>query len=153
MSFDGWAIEMRLWSLHPRYLDAKGLVALWREGLLARKVLRGATKGYRHHPQLIRFRERPEVIPVIDRYLSAIADEAESRGYRFNRRKIGRKLTRTGLEVTEGQLRYELGHLKRKLRGRDPARYRELRRVSLPDPHPLFVPVRGRRAPWEKGAS
>lgn len=32
---------MRLWSLHPSYLDAVGLVALWREGLLARKVLQG----------------------------------------------------------------------------------------------------------------
>jgi hypothetical protein len=32
---------MRLWSLHPRYLDAKGLQAVWREGLLAKKVLQG----------------------------------------------------------------------------------------------------------------
>ena len=37
--------RMRLWSLHPRYLDAKGLVALWREGLLAQAVLKGQTKG------------------------------------------------------------------------------------------------------------
>ncbi|WP_368086417.1 pyrimidine dimer DNA glycosylase/endonuclease V [Nitrosomonas sp. Nm34] len=26
---------MRLWSIHPKYLDAKGLLALWREGLQA----------------------------------------------------------------------------------------------------------------------
>ncbi|HEU5178767.1 MAG TPA: pyrimidine dimer DNA glycosylase/endonuclease V, partial [Burkholderiales bacterium] len=32
---------MRLWSLHPKYLDARGLVALWREALLAQAVLRG----------------------------------------------------------------------------------------------------------------
>jgi hypothetical protein len=31
---------MRIWSLHPKYLDSKGLVALWRESLLAKNVLR-----------------------------------------------------------------------------------------------------------------
>ena len=46
---------MRLWSLHPKYLDSKGLVAVWREGLLALEVLKGNTKGYRSHPQLTRF--------------------------------------------------------------------------------------------------
>jgi hypothetical protein len=43
---------MRLWSVHPKYLDARGLVALWREGLLAQAVLRGRTSGYVRHPQL-----------------------------------------------------------------------------------------------------
>ncbi|HKX52383.1 MAG TPA: pyrimidine dimer DNA glycosylase/endonuclease V [Nitrosospira sp.] len=37
---------MRLWTLHPRYLDTKGLVAAWREALLAQKVLSGLTSGY-----------------------------------------------------------------------------------------------------------
>jgi hypothetical protein len=32
---------MRLWSLHPEYLDANGLVALWREALLAQAFLQG----------------------------------------------------------------------------------------------------------------
>ena len=39
---------MRLWSLRPKYLDSQGLVALWREGLLAQAVLRGKTRGYRN---------------------------------------------------------------------------------------------------------
>jgi len=47
---------MRLWSLHPSYLDPQGLVAVWREGLLAQAVLRGQTTGYTRHPQLARFR-------------------------------------------------------------------------------------------------
>jgi Pyrimidine dimer DNA glycosylase len=47
---------MRIWSLHPQYLDRQGLTAAWREGLLAQKVLTGTTKGYRNHPQLRRFR-------------------------------------------------------------------------------------------------
>ena len=54
---------MRLWTLHPRYLDARGLVALWREALLAQKVLRGKTRGYRAHPQLQRFREQADPKP------------------------------------------------------------------------------------------
>lgn len=44
---------MRLWSLHPSLLDRAALIAGWREALLAQKVLRGQTTGYRHHPQLV----------------------------------------------------------------------------------------------------
>jgi hypothetical protein len=38
---------MRLWTLHPKCLDARGLVVPWREALLAQKVLRGETRGYK----------------------------------------------------------------------------------------------------------
>jgi hypothetical protein len=79
---------MRIWSIHPRYLDSKGLVALWREGLLAQKVLQGATKGYVNHPQLIRFRKTENPVGAVADYLRFVADEAESRGYRFDRGKI-----------------------------------------------------------------
>ena len=41
---------MRLWSLHPAHLDRQGLIACWREALLAQKVLAGLTTGYRSHP-------------------------------------------------------------------------------------------------------
>jgi hypothetical protein len=40
---------MRKWSIHPQYLDTKGLEALWREALLAKNVLEVKTKGYRNH--------------------------------------------------------------------------------------------------------
>ena len=65
---------MRLWTLHPKYLDAQGLVALWREGLLARAVLRGMTKGYRHHPQLQRFRAHASPRAAINLYLEGVAN-------------------------------------------------------------------------------
>jgi hypothetical protein len=81
--------KLRLWTLHPKYLDAKGLVALWREGLLARAVLRGATKGYRHHPQLECFRAHASPRAAINICLKAVAIEAEKRGYLFDRQKIG----------------------------------------------------------------
>ncbi|HVU36228.1 MAG TPA: pyrimidine dimer DNA glycosylase/endonuclease V [Opitutaceae bacterium] len=141
---------MRLWTVHPRYLDAKGLVAAWREALLALKVLRGATRGYRHHPQLIRFQAHRRPAVAIAAFLHGLADEAERRGYRFDRRRIVARRTRVTIRETEGQLRYEWLHLKRKLRIRAPERAREVRRVTAPAPHPIFRLVAGEVREWEK---
>ena len=141
---------MRLWSLHPKYLDAKGLVALWREGLLARKVLRGLTKGYKHHPQLDRFKTQDNKLQAIDSYLIAVFEEAKNRGYKFDRRKIGRRFTGTQITVSRGQLKYELTHLMKKLKLRDPERSKTLRGLSVPKPHPLFKAVRGDVELWER---
>ncbi len=143
---------MRLWSLHPRYLDAKGLTALWREGLLARKVLHGQTKGYQNHPQLVRFRLQPNPIAAIDAYLLAVLTEAQSRGYRFDCTKIGHIGPVPFIPLPDGQLRYDLDHLKEKLRRRDPQRYKALLPFHDPAPHPLFRVVPGDIAAWEKGA-
>lgn len=139
---------MRLWSLHPRYLDAKGLCALWREGLLAQKVLAGRTRGYRHHPQLARFREHAQPSAAIATYLDYVRREANNRGYRF-RARIGRVRLQRRLRVSHGQLRFELVHLRKKLWHRDRARYRALARVQRPVPHPLFVAQPGPVASWE----
>src|ERR1700758_4749525 len=98
---------MRLWTLHPKYLDARGLVALWREGLLARAVLRGQTCGYRHHPQLLRFRSHAAPRALINAYLGAIAAEAQRRGYSFDRRQLTPAAPRLRLRATRGQLAYE----------------------------------------------
>ena len=80
---------MRIWSLHPSLLDRRALVACWRETLLAQKVLRGLTRGYTNHPQLIRFRAHPQPLEAVAAYLSGLADEADARGYSFNRALIG----------------------------------------------------------------
>ena len=98
---------MRLWSLHPSYLDARELVALWREGLLAQAVLRGETRGYKHHPQLIRFRGHSAPVSAINDYLQAVAGEADRRGYPFDRARIGPVRYRSRLPVTDGQLTFE----------------------------------------------
>lgn len=142
--------RMRLWSLHPSYLDAQGLVACWREGLLARKVLQGETKGYQHHPQLERFREESDPVGMIDAYLIAVYEEAQERGYRFNRAKIGSGNTERKIAVTDGQLRYELNHLKQKLEKRDRRKYDEIAKLQDPKPHPLFHVVRGGIETWER---
>jgi len=141
---------MRLWTLHPKYLDARGLVALWREALLAQKVLRGETRGYRHHPQLIRFAGTRNPPAALAAYLKAVHDEAVRRGYQFNTSKIGRRQFRGKVKETRGQLLYEWRHLQRKLRKRDPKRFRELATVKIPMPHPLFRILPGEAREWEK---
>ncbi len=140
---------MRIWSLHPQHLDAKGLVALWREALLAQKVLRGETKGYRHHPQLQRFRAHPEPLAAIAEYLRAVQREAERRGYNFDAGKIGPQTTRKKITVTQGQVEYELKHLRNKLAVRDAAAWERLQQCGQPALHPLFRAVAGDVEAWE----
>jgi hypothetical protein len=141
---------MRLWSLHPQYLDARGLVALWREALLAKAVLAGRTRGYTRHPQLERFRGSPDPIAAIDYYLLVVHAEAARRGYSFNREKLGNIGIPFLIPVTEGQLRYELEHLKRKLQARDPKQFELIKNVELPESHPLFRLVEGGVEQWER---
>lgn len=140
---------MRLWSLHPKYLDAKGLVALWREGLLAQKVLQGQTKGYIHHPQLIRFRNTNNALGAIAAYLRIVADEADKRGYAFNRNKISKKRYKGKITVTSGQLAYEFEHLKYKLEKRSPAWLSRLEAADHIAPNPVFKIVNGQVENWE----
>ena len=141
---------MRLWTLHPKYLDAKGLVAVWREALLAQKVLRGRTRGYRHHPQLLRFADTKNPTAAVATYLKAVHAEAVQRGYKFNATKIGRGRIRGRLNETRGQLLYEWQHLKRKLRRRDQKKLRDLSSTKIPAPHPLFKIVSGEVREWER---
>ncbi len=146
---------MRLWSVHPRYFDRQALTACWREALLAQAVLAGQTRGYQRHPQLERFRNHPSPLGAIGCYLRGVADEADARRYAFDRSKIVEAdATVAAIAVPTGQLRYEWGHLLVKLEGRSPAvaeRWSGVREVD-PDPHPLFTPIDGPIASWERPA-
>jgi hypothetical protein len=139
---------MRLWSLHPSALDRMGLVALWREGLLAQKVLVGQTNGYRFHPQLKRFRTSKNPVATISTYLWAVVDEAKVRGYNFDASKIAMRRRSVSIPVTQGQLDFEREHLRKKLRIRDRARFRMLSAATL-KPHPMLRVVAGGLEPWE----
>lgn len=171
---------MRIWSLHPSLLDRRALVACWRETLLAQKVLRGLTRGYTNHPQLIRFRAHPQPLEAVAAYLSGLADEADARGYSFNRALIGAgedgagknctdKADKNGTDKAEnpyasvtlipvplGQLEYELAFLQHKMAGRDPEWEQRLserlaaRGELAACAHPLFEVVPGAIEPWEK---
>ena len=140
---------MRLWTLHPKYLDAQGLVALWREALLAREVLRGRTRGYRRHPQLMRFQACASPRTAINRYLALVYAEARSRGYAFDQSKLGRMGTGERIPVTDGQLQYEWRWLLSKLRRRSPSVHRRHLEVSHPAAHALFRVTPGPIAEWE----
>ena len=141
---------MRLWTVHPSYLDSKGLVAAWREALLAQKVLAGGTSGYRHHPQLIRFKAQANPGAAISALLRGLEAEARRRGYRFDATKIRTAKPARRIAETEGQLLYEWKHLSAKLRVRAPLFYRQLCRLPRPEPHPLFRIVPGKVRGWEK---
>jgi hypothetical protein len=141
---------MRLWTIHPQYLDTQGLVALWREALLARAVLRGQTRGYRHHPQLRRFKAHASPRFAINAYLAAIHSEATARGYAFDKSKIGPVRSVESISATTGQISYEWRHLMAKLAVRNRLLRRQWRTVRMPLCHPLFTLVPGLVEPWER---
>ncbi|MBF0097782.1 MAG: DNA lyase [Magnetococcales bacterium] len=141
---------MRIWTLHPHYLDSQGLVALWRETLLAQKVLAGQSKGYRHHPQLLRFREQADPLAAIAAYLQGIHQEAMRRGYRFDASRIAPAGPAPTIAETSGQLLYEWQHLLLKLSQRAPQQHALVLPVSQPLPHPLFYLVEGGVRSWER---
>ena len=141
---------MRLWTIHPKYLDSQGLVALWREALLARAVLRGETVGYRHHPQLERFRMHAAPRTAINAYLVAVLEESQARGYAFNAKKVGPVRVRVKLPATAGQIAHEWRHLLGKLRARSPAVFERMRGITQPQSHPLFRVTAGAVEAWER---
>lgn len=140
---------MRIWSLHPKYLDSKGLVALWREALLAKHVLEGKTTGYTNHPQLNRFKQAHSPVDCINQYLSQVYKDATVRGYNFNKDKIDWDFNPSTLNVTNGQMKYERTHLLNKLRIRKSISYHELLTETKFEPHPLFRTVDGDIEDWE----
>jgi len=140
---------MRLWSLHPKYLDPKGLVALWREALLAQKVLKGETRGYRNHPQLDRFKRTRDPMAAIGKYLYHVHKESRKRDYKFDLGKIENIKSRIKIDVSSGQVEFERQHLLAKLKSRDRPRYLENRALTELDVHPSFRVVTGKIADWE----
>lgn len=141
---------MRLWSLHPKYLDASGLTACWREALLARAVLSGSAKGYVLHPQLRRFRDTDDPVAAVNAYLYGLFEEASKRGFRFDSNKLVPVSGAIRIPVAEGQLAYEFAHLKRKLERRSPQYYARLVTTERAESHPLFYVEPGGVADWEK---
>ncbi|HTB33732.1 MAG TPA: pyrimidine dimer DNA glycosylase/endonuclease V, partial [bacterium] len=141
---------MRLWSLHPKYLDPQGLVALWREGLLAQTVLRGKTRGYRNHPQLERFKACADPVAAIGAYLAGVAAEADARGYRFDAGKIVSPGRHRAITVTRGQMKLEQAHLRAKLAKRNPGLAPALVKARPLRAHPLFKVAPGPFAAWER---
>ena len=140
---------MRIWSVHPKYPDAKGIVALWRETLLAKNVLEGNTKGYKNHPQLNRFKAEEKPLEAINQYLTEVWEEATRRGYNFDRTKIDFDFQKIKIDVTIGQLQYEFNHLLKKLEQRDPERYKQFEKLKMVDCAEIFDVKEGEIEKWE----
>ncbi|MCA9495808.1 MAG: hypothetical protein KC589_02610 [Nanoarchaeota archaeon] len=140
---------MRLWSIHPKYLDAKGLVALWREGLLAKNVLEGKTKGYKNHPQLVRFKNAKNPVESINNYLSYVVKEALNRRYNFDESKLNVTDDKQEIVVTNKQIEYEFKHLLNKLENRDMSLYEKFKDVKHIELHPMFKEIEGEIEEWE----
>jgi len=159
---------MRMWTLAPGLLDRQGLIAAWRESLLAQAVLAGKTKGYTNHPQLVRFKRTADPVRYVGAYLHVLADEADGRSYRFDRSRVildegqAREVLRSDprISVMRGQIEYEFEHLLKKLAVRTPALVPHV--TELFDSlqldsdfsmdtvvHPLFAVVPGGIEPWE----
>ncbi len=128
---------MRLWSIHPKYLDTKGVVAVWREALLAKHIIDGKTRAYAHHPQAKRFMNAKRSKDAINLYLYHIYKEAKKRGYSFKKEKFCSS-AKTTIPITKEQLFFEWNHLKRKLKKRAPAKYKEMQMIKTPLLHPVF---------------
>lgn len=142
---------MRIWSLHPSLLDKKGLVACWRETLLAKHVLEGKTKGYKNHPQLQRFKQCRDPLATINAYLGTLYIESKKRGYNFDVNKIDFDLVARQnemLPVTDSQVEFEMAHLKRKCATRDVKWIEVLDKGS--EVNSMFRVVSGPIEPWEK---
>lgn len=140
---------MRIWSIHPKYLDAKGIVALWREALLAKHVLLGKTKGYKNHPQLNRFKKLKNPPDAINLYLRHVLEEANQRGYKFDEGKITASKSKIKIAVTSGQIEFESSHLLKKLKLRDPGLFKEIKGLKKFEPHPMFNVIKGEIEEWE----
>lgn len=151
---------MRLWTLHPMYLDSSGLTAAWREALLAQKVLAGLTKGYTKHPQLLRFLNTDNPALYIAHFLQGLYEESVRRGYSFDGSKIGcfygaESDIRNNNKITQipagnRQVLYEKYLLTEKLARRCPEKAPMLSSASLPFVHPLFTVISGGIETWEK---
>jgi hypothetical protein len=141
---------MRIWTIHPKYLDRIGIVALWRETLLAKHVLEGRSKGYSNHPQLDRFKNTDNPVDSINQYLTIVYRDSVKRGYHFNKDKINWNFKQTIITVTTGQLKYEINHLLKKLKNRDIQSYIKIKKNKKFDVHPMFQVVEGSIENWEK---
>ena len=142
---------MRLWTIHPKYLDRQGLVALWREGLLAQEVLRGNTKGYKNHPQLERFKNHPDQLQAIAYFLYEVLIEAQRRNFHFDETKVFFEKYPKKILTTSGQINFEFNHLLKKLLIRSKQDYDRIASIKAIKSHPFFQVVEGKVEYWEKG--
>lgn len=142
---------MRIWSIHPKYLDRKGFGGLWLESIVAKNALEGKTVGYRNHPQLNRFKACSNSVNAINCYLKYVYHESLERKYNFDRNRVDWGCIDTIIPVNKGQVEYEMNHLLSKLKRRDKELYDRYKNIHIDDIelHPVFIMVNGDIEKWE----
>ncbi|WMT50842.1 MAG: pyrimidine dimer DNA glycosylase/endonuclease V [Ferroplasma sp.] len=143
---------MRLWSIDFSYLDRQGLLACWRESLLARNVLYGLTKGYKNHPQISRFKLSGEPVTAINTYIYYLFLESKERNYSFNESKLEYSMINRDfhIPVTAGQVTYEFKLLLSKLKTRSQENFNRVKGIDRPATCSLFIQVEGNIENWER---
>ena len=148
---------MRIWTLHPRFLDRQGLLGQWREALQAKNALLDPhhSSNVCHERQLRRFKAaKIQALSCMGVYLHAVADEMILRGYKPNVSLIPYYVgTPSLIPVTQGQVNFEIAHLMAKLTERDPSRLLPLSKIRVlmsNQLNPIFKEVGGDIESWEK---
>lgn len=130
---------MCLWSIHPKYLDKLGLIALWREGLLAQKALSVPSTQYIRHSELERFKNNENPLKAIGSYLCYVAAEGAKRGYNFTHERIVYpNFDDYLIIINDDTLNLEVKNLKNKLKLRDKTKFKELTEMSKIESNPAF---------------
>lgn len=150
---------MRLWSLHPSYLDKQALQVCWADALQAleyykqeRAYMKGITNDLSpyFYPCLDRFRMTGSPIAHITNYLHGLCDESERRNTPFGRAKLPEFTPGLRLKVTDGQIAREEKLLLLQLNRRKQTQlWMDLFVAEYVQPHPLFEIVSGPVEPWE----
>ena len=144
---------MRIWSLHPQYLDQKGLGGQWEEGIIAQNTLFFQEGKYLNYPVLHRVKAHQEPVAWIGMYLNEILKEANvNRGYNYNDQLIKQLKPTLPMPVTRGQLYYEWTLLQGRLQKRDPVKMSLNDGVDINNikANPMFYVIDGDIEDWER---
>ena len=139
----------RIWSLHPKYLDGIEIFFLWRNCIMAKKILDGTEKVNRKFPHLARFESSSNPIGAINIYLSEVYKIASTHGKNFKLDKFDDSFKDISLNVTKGQMEYEVELFKKKLRNRSSDTNALIFKIKIIEPNPLFKVVEGNKEAWD----
>lgn len=154
---------MRLWTIHPKYLDGKRLTSQWKEGIQMMHIWKEIGEnpepakrlGYVSHPQVRRLSnllvaDSGLISLLLHQHLTAVHEESVQRSYSFNKKLIDDLApdckNAPKVYVTMGQVAYEFALMATK--------NNEWSQKVAIDPYmlcnPIFQVVSGSIESWEK---
>jgi hypothetical protein len=141
---------MRIWSIHPKYLDSKELLNLWNETIQAKNEFLTKFSGHFSNKQLERFLDLKNPLEAINSYMSSIYREAVKRDFSVDDSFMDWDFDDSiQIPVTAGQISHEISKLKSRLRERDEKKLQKLNGRTFLELHPIFYSVPGTIEEWE----